>query len=55
MSCRKFRAAFTRLLLAAPALPLIACNGEEPYFHTQIVYSQTLPDGGGVSPAGGHL
>lgn len=47
MSRRKFRAVFTRLLLAAPALPLLACNGgEEPFFYTHTVYPQALPDGG---------
>lgn len=46
MSRKKFRAAFTRLLLATPALPLLACNGEEPFFIRHTVYSRALPDGG---------
>lgn len=43
MSRKKFRAAFTRLLLVAPALPLLACG--EPQFFISV-YSRTLPDGG---------
>ncbi|MFP2905744.1 hypothetical protein ACLESD_11945 [Pyxidicoccus sp. 3LFB2] len=43
MSRKKFRAAFTRLLLVAPTLPLLACG--EPLFFISVS-SRTLPDGG---------
>jgi len=46
MTHKKLRAVFTRLLLAAPVLPLLGCGDVDPFMITYTVAPQSQPDGG---------